>query len=142
MPLLNWIVGVDRGSITTVICAAALLASGCGGGPKRAPAIAEAYVGPATLKIRSDLPLQSSTVGVVKHGDRLEIVQRRRKFLKVRTPAGSEGWTEENQLLAHCAAGVGLAAAVAQPDTVISCHSPPLRLRLLPKAWPGAVSPT
>src|SRR5262249_5018396 len=26
--------------------------------------------------------------------------------------------------------------------TVISCHRPPLRLRLLPKAWPGAVSPT
>jgi hypothetical protein len=99
VPLLNWIVGVDRGSITTVICAAALFACGCGGGGKRAPAIAEAYVGPATLKIRSDFPVQSSTVAVVKHGDRLEIIQRRRKFLKVRTPAGSEGWTEENQLL-------------------------------------------
>src|SRR5215472_7577656 len=36
----------------------------------------------------------------------------------------------------------GLDAAAAQPDTVTSCHSPPLRLRLLPKAWPGAVSPT
>ena len=35
-----------------------------------------------------------------------------------------------------------LDAAAAQPDTVISCQSPPLRLRLLPKAWPGAVSPT
>ena len=31
---------------------------------------------------------------------------------------------------------------MTQPDTVTSCQSPPLRLRLLPKAWPGAVSPT
>jgi hypothetical protein len=61
--------------------------------------IAEAFVGPAVLKIRSDLPLESSTVATVKHGDRLEIVQRRRKFLKVRTPNGSEGWTDERQLL-------------------------------------------
>ena len=26
--------------------------------------------------------------------------------------------------------------------TVTSCQSPPLRLRLLPWAWPGALSPT
>ena len=32
-------------------------------------------------------------------------------------------------------------AAEAQPETVTSCHSPPFRLRLLPWAWPGAVSP-
>jgi len=38
--------------------------------------------------------------------------------------------------------GGGLDATAAQPGTVTSCHSPPLRLRLLPKAWPGAVSPT
>ena len=38
--------------------------------------------------------------------------------------------------------GMGLDTAAAQPTTIISCHSPPLRLRLLPKDWPGAVSPT
>ena len=35
----------------------------------------------------------------VKHGERLEIVQRRRRFLKVRTASGAEGWTHERQLL-------------------------------------------
>ena len=34
----------------------------------------------------------------------------------------------------------GLDAGVVQPVTVISCQRPPLRLRLLPWAWPGAVS--
>jgi SH3-like domain-containing protein len=52
------------------------------------------------LKIRSDIPLQSSTVTTVKHGDRLEILQIRRRFLRVRTPSGAEGWTDERQLLA------------------------------------------
>jgi uncharacterized protein YgiM (DUF1202 family) len=62
--------------------------------------VGEAFVGPATLKIRSDIPLQSSTVTMVKHGDRLEILQTRRRFLRVRTPSGAEGWTDERQLLA------------------------------------------
>ena len=66
----------------------------------RAWPIGEAFVGPAILKIRSDIPLQSSTVATVKHGDRLEILQTRRRFLRVRTPNGAEGWTDERQLLA------------------------------------------
>ena len=76
-----------------------LCLSGCRSGPPRAPAIGEAFVGPAVLKIRSDIPLQSSPVASVKHGDRLEILQTRRRFLRVRTPAGAEGWTDERHLL-------------------------------------------
>jgi SH3-like domain-containing protein len=56
-------------------------------------------VGPAVLKIRGDIPLQSPPVATVKHGDRLEILQTRRRFLRVRTPAGAEGWTDERHLL-------------------------------------------
>ena len=56
-------------------------------------------MGPATLKIRGDIPVQSSTVATVSHGDRLEILQRRRTFLRVRTAAGVEGWTDERQML-------------------------------------------
>ena len=64
------------------------------------PSIGEAFVGPAVLKIRSDIPLQSPVIATVKHGDRLEILQRRRRFLRVRTPSGAEGWADERQLLA------------------------------------------
>ena len=89
------------GSITKVSAAAALLLLlGCSKGPPRAQPVGEAFVGPAILKIRSDIPLQSSTVTTVKHGDRLEILQTRRRFLRVRTPSGAEGWTDERQLLA------------------------------------------
>src|SRR6266699_3675399 len=82
------------------VAAALLWLCGCGKtGPPRAVPVGEAFVGPANLKIRSDLPLQSSTVATVKHGDRLELLQSRRRFLRVRTPNGVEGWTDERQLL-------------------------------------------
>ena len=93
--------GVHSGSINQVAVAAALVLclAGCNSGPPRMPVMGEAYVGPAVLKIRSDIPLQSPTVATVKHGDRLEILQTRRRFLRVRTPAGAEGWTDERHLL-------------------------------------------
>jgi SH3-like domain-containing protein len=78
----------------------ALLLVGCHSSPPRAPVVGEAYVGPATLNLRSDIPTQSSTVATVKHGDRLEIIQQRRSFLRVRTSSGVEGWTDQRQLLA------------------------------------------
>jgi SH3-like domain-containing protein len=87
--------------IPKVIWAALLLsgAVGCRNEPKRAPVLAEAYVGPATLNLRSDIPLDSTPVAVVKHGEKIEIIQRRRRFMRVRTASGTEGWTDERQLL-------------------------------------------
>jgi len=76
-----------------------LLLSACRGGEPRAPAIGEAYAGPATLALRRDIPRQSPVVATVKHGQRLEIVQRHRRFLKVRAPGGVEGWIEDHLLL-------------------------------------------
>lgn len=93
---------MDRRFISKVSCVAALLAAafGCSTRPPRAPAIGEAYVGPAVLNVRSDIPLDSKPVAAVKHGDKLEIIGRRRKFLRVRTEGGAEGWTDERLLLA------------------------------------------
>jgi hypothetical protein len=85
---------------SVVALGVAFLLAGCRHAPPRAPAIGEAFAGPAALKIRSDIVLQSATVATVKHGDRLEILQRRRRFLRVRTASGAEGWTDERQLLA------------------------------------------
>ena len=77
-----------------------LFLASCQSSPERLPSIGEAFVGPAVLKIRSDIPLQSAVVATVKHGDRLVIIQRRRRFFRVRTSSGAEGWTDERQLLA------------------------------------------
>ena len=85
---------------TIAIAALLVLLAACSNRPPRAAPLAEAYVGPAELKIRSDIPLESPTVATVRHGDRLEILQQRRSvFLRVRTPNGAEGWTDARLLL-------------------------------------------
>jgi hypothetical protein len=72
---------------------------GCSSGPEREREIGEAYVGPATLKLRRDMDLRSAEAGTVNHGERLAIVRRRRRFVRVRTAQGLEGWTDMRLLL-------------------------------------------
>jgi len=61
--------------------------------------IGEAYVGPATLLLRQELTPKAAVSATVKHGDKLEILEYRRRFVKVRTAQGAEGWTDNRQLL-------------------------------------------
>ncbi|MCX6637250.1 MAG: hypothetical protein NT090_19515, partial [Acidobacteria bacterium] len=77
-----------------------LALAGCSSEPERAPAIGEAFAGPATLVLRQDLHPRSPAAARVKHGERLEVLQRRRRFFKVRTAQNVEGWTDARQLLA------------------------------------------
>jgi uncharacterized protein YgiM (DUF1202 family) len=99
--------------------------------------VGEAYVGPATLDLRSDIPTQSSTAVTVKHGDRLEILRQRRSFLKVRAPNGVEGWTEQRQLLAaEDMAGLKALAkrAAAMPSQGRATTEADLRVHMQPAA--------
>jgi len=61
--------------------------------------IGSAYVGPATLPLRQELTPKSAVSATVKHGERLDILEYKRRFVKVRTPQGAEGWTDNRQLL-------------------------------------------
>ena len=63
------------------------------------PSTGIAYAGPALLNLRKDLASKSQTVGNAKHGDKLEVLETRRRFVRVRTPQGIEGWTDTNLLL-------------------------------------------
>jgi len=84
-----------------VVCWSGLLVS-CGGriAPKdRSPSIGQAYVGPTTLNIRQDLNPKTATVATLKHGDKLDILENRRRFVRVRTQQGVVGWTDTHQLL-------------------------------------------
>jgi hypothetical protein len=51
------------------------------------------------LNLRSDLGLRTSTVATVEHGERLEILESKRRFVRVRTQHGAEGWTDSTYLL-------------------------------------------
>ncbi len=58
-----------------------------------------AYAGPNTVNLREDLGPRASTVATLHHGERLEVLETRRRFVKVRTSQGVEGWTDGNYLL-------------------------------------------
>ena len=71
----------------------------CSPEPSRPPALGEAYVAPATLNLRQELAPKSPVSAALKHGEKLEILEYRRRFVKVRTEQGAEGWTDMRQLL-------------------------------------------
>ncbi len=70
-----------------------LLLAGCGRQSKE-PAIGEGFVAPATLNLRKDLGPRQPSVATVQHGERVEILATRRRFVQVRTKSGAVGWTD------------------------------------------------
>ncbi len=76
----------------------ALLAS-CAGRPERQPALGEAYAGPMTLQVREALAARAKAADTLKHGERVELLGRRRGFYRIRTERGREGWVDGRQLL-------------------------------------------
>ena len=81
------------------ICLLASFLVSCSDQPTRPASIGEAYVAPLTLNLRQELSPKSTVSAAVKHGDKLEILEYRRRFVKVRTSQGAEGWTDMRQLL-------------------------------------------
>jgi len=71
--------------------------TGCGN--RSSEVLGQAYVAPATLPLRRELAQKNSAVAVLKHGDRVSVIDVRRRFVKVRTAKGIEGWVDSFQLL-------------------------------------------
>ncbi len=61
--------------------------------------LGQAYVAPATLNLRREVNQKNSAVALLKHGEKVGIVDSRRRFVKVRTEKGDEGWVDSLQLL-------------------------------------------
>lgn len=76
-----------------------LVLAACNSHPSQQPSTGVAYVGPQTLNLRKDLSSKSAPVGTVRHAEKLEVLETRRRFVKVRTAEGVEGWTDSNLLL-------------------------------------------
>ncbi len=88
-----------RGLLFIVVVALSITSVACNQRPAKAPVIGEAFAGPITLNIRQEISLKSPTVATVKHGDRLAILQIRRRFTRVRVDGGAEGWCDGEKLL-------------------------------------------
>ncbi|MGO9240366.1 MAG: hypothetical protein ACLQBJ_06110 [Bryobacteraceae bacterium] len=92
-----------RGSETFVpmllLLGACLVLAACSPTPEHERAVGEAWVGPSAVQIRKELNLRSPVSGVLRHGERVELIARRRRFVKVRAGSGVEGWTDSRLLL-------------------------------------------
>lgn len=92
-----------NGAITLIryfaIIAALVVLGGCG--RDTAEVIARAYVAPEKLNLRRELNQKTGTVAVLNHGDRVDIIDVRRRFVEIRTRKGQEGWVDSLQLLSQ-----------------------------------------
>ena len=74
-----------------------LLLSGCKRGGGRVLEIA--YVSGVQAILRDHVAAVYEKVGVVKNGDRVEVLDHDRRFVKVRTATGATGWVEQRYLV-------------------------------------------
>jgi SH3-like domain-containing protein len=75
---------------------AALSFSGCG---RRKKAVEIGYVSVPQAVLRDRVAAVYSKVGTVKNGDRVQVLERERRFVRVRTDGGLEGWIEQRYLV-------------------------------------------
>jgi SH3-like domain-containing protein len=57
------------------------------------------YVSVPQAVLRDRVAPVYSKVGVVKNGDRVQVLERERRFVRIRTDAGIEGWIEQRYLV-------------------------------------------
>lgn len=82
-----------------LLCLAALVAlPGCG---RRGRSHEIAYVSAPQAFLRDRVAAVYGKTGIVKNGDRVEILDRDRRFAKVRTASGVEGWVEQRYLISQ-----------------------------------------
>jgi SH3-like domain-containing protein len=75
----------------------AALLSGCGRGHKRV--LETDYVSAPQVTLRDQLAQVYNKVGTAKNGERLDVLEREKRFARVRTVAGVEGWVEQRYLV-------------------------------------------
>ncbi len=92
--------------LLTCVVVTALLLPGCKRGGKLVHGD-PAYVSAPQVNLRDRLSAIYNKTGIVKNGERVEILERSKRFVRVRSPRGEEGWMEERYL-----AGADVAAAL------------------------------
>ncbi len=59
------------------------------------------YVSAAETSLRDRVATMYSKVGTVHNGDRVDVLERQRRFVRVRTDGGVEGWVEQRSLVSQ-----------------------------------------
>ncbi len=86
-----------RSGIPLLLTIGVLLLPGCGRVRGRAREVA--YVSAPQGILRDRVAAVFSQTGTVKNGERVEILERDRRFARVQTSSGAEGWIEQRYLV-------------------------------------------
>lgn len=89
--------------LISILAPAILFWLGCGLGPDEEPKPEIAFVGPVELEILGELAPDAPVVATLRHGQRVEIIGRKRRFARIRAADGVEGWTDGRLLLTPAA---------------------------------------
>ena len=82
------------------LAAVCLLLASCGTHTQsRRPVLGEAFVGPMTAHLRQEISPKSAMVATLAHGDKVDVLEQRRIFARIRTEDGHEGWIDVKQLM-------------------------------------------
>lgn len=84
------------GKLLLVVTATALLAS-CGRSRNRVLEVD--YVSAPQVTLRDQVAQVYNKTGSAKNGDRVEVLDRERRFARIRTQTGEEGWVEQRYLV-------------------------------------------
>ena len=82
-----------------LVAAAAIALSAACDAQSEADSLEAAFVARNAVEIIKELDPDSPVVATLKLGNQVGIVARRRRFVKVRTESGVEGWTQESKLI-------------------------------------------
>jgi SH3-like domain-containing protein len=75
----------------------AMLLGGCGHGRHRVLEVA--YVSAPQATLRDQVAAIYNRIAIVKNGERVEVIDHEKRFARVRTASGIEGWVEQRYLV-------------------------------------------
>ena len=86
-------------TLVLAVCLGVVFLAGCKRGGGRVLEVA--YVSGIQVSLRDRVAVAYEKVGLVKNGDRVEVLDHDRRFVKVRTADGQTGWMEQRYLVSQ-----------------------------------------
>jgi uncharacterized protein YgiM (DUF1202 family) len=80
------------------------------------------YVSAAETSLRDRVATMYNKMGTVHNGDRVEVLEKERRFVRVRTDSGQEGWIEERSLIPQDVYDGFQKLAQHNADTPVQAH--------------------
>jgi hypothetical protein len=80
------------------------------------------YVSAAETSLRDRVATMYNKMGTVHNGDRVEVLEKERRFIRVRTDSGQEGWIEERSLIPQDVYDGFQKLAQDNADTPVQAH--------------------